>query len=189
MTVDYKNTLNLPTTGFPMRANLPQNEPQWLAKWEKENQYQQIRDHYRGKQRFILHMGPPYANGDIHIGHASTTILKDMIVKSKALSGYDSPLVPGWDCHGLPIEINVEKKIGLANVDVPAPQFREACREYAQSQVDLQRASFIRLGIFADWHNPYLTMDKKYEAAVVRSIGDILIRGIYIKAQNPCIGA
>lgn len=185
MTVDYKDTLNLPKTGFPMRANLPQNEPQWLAKWEKENQYQKIRDHYQGKKQFILHMGPPYANGDIHIGHALTTILKDMIVKSKALSGYDAPLVPGWDCHGLPIEINVEKKIGLANVDVPAAQFREACREYAQSQVDLQRASFIRLGIFADWKNPYLTMDKHYEAAVVRSIGDVLSNGHLHQGAKP----
>lgn len=185
MTIDYKSTLNLPTTGFPMRANLPQNEPQWLAKWEKENLYQQMRDHYRGKPKFILHMGPPYANGDIHIGHALTTILKDMIVKSKALSGFDAPLVPGWDCHGLPIEINVEKKIGLANVDVPAPAFREACREYATSQVDLQRNSFIRLGIFADWFNPYLTMDKRYEAAVVRSIGDVLSAGHLHQGAKP----
>lgn len=185
MTVDYKSTLNLPTTGFPMRANLPQNEPQWLAKWEKENQYQQIRDHFNGKKRFILHMGPPYANGDIHIGHALTTILKDIIVKSKGLSGFDAPLVPGWDCHGLPIEINVEKKIGLANVDVPAAAFREACREYAQSQVDLQRASFIRLGIFADWSNPYLTMNKQYEAAVVRSIGDVLDKGHLQQGAKP----
>lgn len=183
--VDYKDTLNLPNTDFPMRANLPQKEPAILAKWQKMGLYQTVHQARKGKKKFILHMGPPYANGDIHIGHAVTTTLKDIIVKSKILSGYDSPLVPGWDCHGLPIEVNVEKKIGLANVDVSAKDFRHACREYAASQIELQKASFIRLGILADWENPYKTMDFRYEADIVRSLGNILTRGHLIQGAKP----
>ncbi|MBN9287753.1 MAG: isoleucine--tRNA ligase [Gammaproteobacteria bacterium 39-13] len=175
--VDYKDTLNLPKTEFPMRANLPQKEPKTLEKWTKMDLYKKAREHNKGKKKFILHMGPPYANGDIHIGHALTTILKDIITKSKALSGFDAPLVPGWDCHGLPIEVNVEKKIGMANVDVTPKEFRKACREYAKSQVDLQKTSFIRLGISADWENPYMTMAHRYEADIVRSVGAILKHG------------
>lgn len=185
MTENYKDTLNLPKTGFPMRANLPQNEPKRLAEWESINLYQKICEHNQGKPKFILHMGPPYANGKIHIGHVLTTTLKDIIVKSKTLSGFDAPLVPGWDCHGLPIEINVEKKIGLANVDVSPEAFREACREYAMSQVDLQRDAFIRMGIFGDWQNPYLTLNKGYEATVVRSVGEILKKGYLQQGAKP----
>lgn len=185
MTENYKDTLNLPKTGFPMRANLPQNEPKRLAAWQEAKLYQTLREQNKGKQKFILHMGPPYANGKIHIGHALTTVLKDIIVKSKTLSGFDAPLVPGWDCHGLPIEINVEKKIGLANVDVPADKFREACRTYAMSQVDLQRDAFIRLGIQADWEDPYLTLNKGYEAAVVRSVGALLKEGHLQEGAKP----
>lgn len=173
---DYKETLNLPDTAFAMRANLPQKEPERLAKWQAWDLYQQIRQDRQGKKQFILHMGPPYANGDIHIGHALTTILKDIVVKSKTLSGYDAPLVPGWDCHGLPIELNVEKKIGLPNVAVTPEVFRAHCREYAQSQIDLQKASFIRLGILADWENPYKTMDFSYQADIMRVLGKILAR-------------
>jgi len=185
MTVDYKDTLNLPNTAFPMRANLPQNEPHLLAKWQENKIYSDIRKHCQGKKKYILHLGPPYANGDIHIGHALTTILKDIIVKSKTLSGYDAPLVPGWDCHGLPIEINVEKKIGLANVDVPPNQFRDACREYANSQIALQKASFIRLGIFADWDNPYKTMDHRYEAEIIRCVAKVWERGHLQQGAKP----
>ncbi|MCS5712501.1 isoleucine--tRNA ligase [Candidatus Berkiella aquae] len=185
MKTDYKNTLNLPTTAFPMKANLPQKEPERLAKWQSMDWYRLAREKSKGRKKYILHLGPPYANGDIHIGHAVTTILKDMVVKSKMLSGYDAPLVPGWDCHGLPIEVNVEKKIGLANVDVPPKVFREKCREYAESQIALQKASFIRLGILADWDNPYKTMDFAYEADIVRSIGDILKQGHLQRGAKP----
>lgn len=185
MKTDYKNTLNLPTTAFPMKANLPQKEPERLAKWQGMDWYKLAREKSKGKKKYVLHMGPPYANGDIHIGHAVTTILKDIIVKSKMLSGFDAPLVPGWDCHGLPIEVNVEKKIGLANIDVTPKVFREKCREYAESQIELQKASFIRLGILADWDNPYKTMDFHYEADIVRSIGKILEKGHLIRGAKP----
>ncbi len=182
---NYKETLNLPKTDFPMKANLAQKEPGLLSKWQDANLYQQARDKAKGKPKFILHMGPPYANGDIHIGHALTTILKDIIVKSKALSGFDAPLVPGWDCHGLPIEVNVEKKIGAAGDKVSTKEFRKACREYAQSQIDLQKASFIRLGILADWENPYKTMNYQYQADIVRSLGKILERGYLHQGAKP----
>lgn len=185
MKIDYKNTLNLPTTAFPMKANLPQKEPERLAKWQSMDWYTMAREKSRGRKKYILHLGPPYANGDIHIGHAVTTILKDMVVKSKMLSGYDAPLVPGWDCHGLPIEVNVEKKIGLANIDVSPKVFREKCREYAESQIALQKASFIRLGILADWNNPYKTMDFTYEADIIRSIGEILNQGHLLRGAKP----
>lgn len=181
----YKETLNLPQTDFPMRANLSQREPTWLARWKEIDLYAQQRKQAKGKKKFILHMGPPYANGDIHIGHAVTTILKDIIVKYKGLCGLDAPLVPGWDCHGLPIEVNVEKKIGLPNVDVSPEQFREACRTYASSQVALQKASFIRLGILADWEHPYLTMTHTYEAQVIRSIGVLLQKGYLRPGAKP----
>jgi len=185
MKTDYKHTLNLPTTAFPMKANLPQREPEQLAKWQAMDWYKLAREKSKGKQKYILHLGPPYANGDIHIGHAVTTILKDIIVKSKMLSGFDAPLVPGWDCHGLPIEVNVEKKIGLANIDVTPKVFREKCREYAQSQIELQKASFIRLGILADWQHPYKTMDFTYEADIVRSLGKILQNNHLIRGAKP----
>lgn len=184
-TVDYKSTLNLPQTDFPMRGNLPQKEPTILAKWEEMDLYKSVRTQNEGNKKFILHMGPPYANGDIHLGHAVSTVLKDIVVKYKTLSGYDSPLVPGWDCHGLPIEVNVEKKIGLSNVDVTPQVFRQACREYAQSQIDLQRVSFIRLGILADWKKPYSTMDHVYEANVIRSVGKIYERGYLHRGAKP----
>jgi len=184
-TIDYKNTLNLPHTEFPMRANLPNKEPGQVEAWKKDAIYQKMRQKNKGQEKFVLHMGPPYANGDIHLGHALTTILKDIIVKSKTLSGYDAPLVPGWDCHGLPIEINVEKKIGLANVDVTPSAFRAACRDYAESQIALQKASFMRLGILADWEDPYKTMDYRYEANIVRSIAKILDLGYLYQGYKP----
>ncbi len=183
--IDYKDTLNLPNTAFPMRANLGQKEPETLAKWQALDLYHVVREKSKGKKKFILHLGPPYANGDIHIGHALTTILKDIIIKSKALSGYDAPLVPGWDCHGLPIELNVEKKIGLANVDVTPTAFRQACADYAASQIALQKASLKRLGILADWENPYLTMDYAYQADIVRSLGKVLERGYLQQGAKP----
>ncbi|MBA3581500.1 MAG: isoleucine--tRNA ligase [Gammaproteobacteria bacterium] len=182
---DYKDTLNLPNTNFPMKANLAQREPERLAQWQAEDLYQKIRAARAGQEKFILHDGPPYANGDIHIGHAVNKILKDIIVKSKTLDGFDAPYVPGWDCHGLPIELNVEKKIGKAGVKVDAPAFRQACRDYAAQQVDKQREDFIRLGVLGDWQNPYLTMAPKFEADILRTLGRIIANGHLLKGYKP----
>ncbi len=182
---DYKHTLNLPVTKFPMKAGLPNREPLILKRWQELNLYQKMRDNGKGKPRFILHDGPPYANGDIHIGHAVNKILKDIILKSKTLSGFDTPYVPGWDCHGLPIELNVEKKVGKAGIKITASEFRKACREYAQKQVDGQREDFKRLGIQAEWENPYLTMDFSYEADIIRTLADIVKQGHLHKGIKP----
>ena len=182
---DYKDTLNLPVTKFPMKAGLPNREPLILKRWQELNLYQKMRDNGKGKPRFILHDGPPYANGDIHIGHAVNKILKDIILKSKTLSGFDTPYVPGWDCHGLPIELNVEKKVGKAGVKITASEFRKACREYAQKQVNGQREDFKRLGIQAEWDNPYLTMDFSYEADIIRTLADIVKKGHLHKGVKP----
>ena len=185
MTTDYKKTLNLPSTGFPMKGNLAQREPERLKKWTQAELYQQIRKEFAGKPKFILHDGPPYANGEIHIGHAVNKVLKDIIVKSKTLSGFDAPYVPGWDCHGLPIELMVEKKIGKAGVKVSPAVFRKACREYAAKQVEIQKEAFIRLGILGDWQNPYLTMDFAFEADIVRSLGKITQKGHVAAGAKP----
>lgn len=182
---DYKSTLNLPSTQFAMKANLAQREPGILKRWQAENVYQEIRKARKGAPKFILHDGPPYANGDIHIGHAVNKILKDIIVKSKTLSGFDAPYVPGWDCHGLPIEHNVEKKIGKAGVKIDHATFRKKCREYAQKQVDGQKKDFIRLGVLGEWDNPYLTMDYKTEADIVRSLGKIAENGHLVQGFKP----
>ena len=182
---DYKATLNLPQTGFAMKANLAQREPQTLKRWQSENLYQAIRKAREGAPKFVLHDGPPYANGDIHIGHAVNKILKDIIVKSKTLSGFDAPYVPGWDCHGLPIEHNVEKKIGKAGVKVEHSTFRKKCREYAAKQVAGQKADFIRLGVLGEWETPYLTMDFKTEADTIRALGKIAKNGHLVKGFKP----
>ena len=182
---DYKATLNLPATGFAMKANLAQREPQTLARWQKENLYQAIRRARAGAPRFILHDGPPYANGDIHIGHAVNKILKDIIVKAKTLGGYDAPYIPGWDCHGLPIEHNVEKKFGKAGVKLDERAFRGKCREYAARQVERQKADFIRLGVLGDWDQPYLTMDFRNEADIIRSLGKIVENGHLQRGFKP----
>ena len=182
---DYKQTLNLPSTNFAMKANLAQREPKALESWRKDDVYQKIRDARAGCPKFILHDGPPYANGDIHIGHAVNKILKDIIVKSKTLSGYDAPYVPGWDCHGLPIEHNVEKKIGKAGVKVEFAVFRDKCREYAAKQVEGQRKDFIRLGVLGEWGNPYLTMDFKTEADTIRALGKIAENGHLHRGFKP----
>lgn len=174
---DYKNTLNLPHTDFPMKANLAQREPEILQHWEKIHLYQKLRQMSKGRKQFILHDGPPYANGHIHLGHAVNRTLKDIIVKAKMLSGFDAPYVPGWDCHGLPIELNVEKKHGKAGDKLTPKQFREACRQYAKEQVDIQREEFKRLGQVADWEQPYRTMDFKYEADIIRSLAKIVANG------------
>jgi len=179
---DSKYPLNLPETSFPMRGNLAQREPVWLADWQDRKRYQTIRTARKGAKKFILHDGPPYANGDIHIGHAVNKILKDVIVKSKTMSGFDAPYVPGWDCHGLPIELVVEKNHGK-NID-PA-KFRQLCREYAAEQVEKQKKDFVRLGILGDWDNPYLTMDFKTEADIMRALGDINKNGYLYQGSKP----
>ncbi len=182
---DYKHTLNLPKTDFAMKANLAQREPQTLKRWLAEDIYGQIREARKGREQFILHDGPPYANGDIHIGHSVNKILKDLIVKSKTLSGYDAPYVPGWDCHGLPIELNVEKKVGKPGHKVDAATFREKCREYAYKQVDGQREDFKRLGVLGEWDNPYLTMSFDVEANIIRALGRIAENGHLHKGFKP----
>jgi isoleucyl-tRNA synthetase len=183
--MDYKKTLNLPKTAFPMKANLAQREPERLKKWNESSLYQQLRETFTGRPRFILHDGPPYANGAIHIGHAVNKVLKDIIIKAKGLSGFDAPYVPGWDCHGLPIELMVEKKVGKPGVKVSAAKFRSACREYAAKQVNMQRDEFIRLGVLGDWQNPYLTMDFAFEANIVRALGKICAKGHLSKGAKP----
>ena len=182
---DYKDTLNLPTTDFPMRGNLANREPEMLKYWAEIDIYAQLRAAGVGREKFILHDGPPYANGDIHIGHAVNKVLKDMIIKSKTLSGFDAPYVPGWDCHGLPIEHQVEKKIGKAGVKVSADEFRTACRTFAQQQVDGQREDFKRLGVFGEWDNPYLTMNFQTEADIIRALGQIIDKGHVSKGSKP----
>lgn len=180
---DYKDTLNLPQTDFPMRANLPEREPQTLARWQTLDLYRKIRKDREGQPKFILHDGPPYANGRAHLGTAFNKTLKDIVVKSKTLSGFDAPFVPGWDCHGLPIELNVEKKLGKDKLSANA--FRQACRDYAFSQIELQRDDFQRLGVLGDWQHPYLTMDFGYEADTVRALAKIVANGHLLRGQKP----
>ena len=184
---DYKDTLNLPQTDFPMRGNLAQREPEFLKRWAEMDIYAKLRQQAEQQHRpvFMLHDGPPYANGDIHIGHAVNKVLKDIIVKAKTLSGYDAPYIPGWDCHGLPIELQVEKKIGKAGIKVSPAEFRNACREFASKQVDGQRTDFQRLGVIGDWHHPYLTMDYQFEADIVRALGRIIANGHLHKGSKP----
>ena len=182
---DYKHTLNLPTTDFPMKANLAQREPEILKRWQASDIYAQVRAARAGAPRFVLHDGPPYANGDIHIGHAVNKVLKDIIVKARTLDGMDAPYVPGWDCHGLPIELQVEKKQGKPGHKLTPAQFRVACREYAAKQIDGQRADFKRLGVFGDWERPYLTMDFACEADIIRALGRIIANGHVVKGEKP----
>jgi isoleucyl-tRNA synthetase len=182
---DYKHTLNLPETSFPMKAGLAEREPKLLAHWEQMGLYAQLRQQRAGKPKFVLHDGPPYANGDIHIGHALNKVLKDIIVKAKTLSGFDAPYVPGWDCHGLPIELQVEKKLGKAGVKVDAKAFRSACRHYAAEQIEGQRRDFKRLGVLGDWDNPYLTMDFRFEADIVRALGRVYAFGHVHRGSKP----
>jgi len=182
---DYKDTLNLPWTAFPMKANLVQREPTILARWEAMDLYGRIRKAAAGRKQFILHDGPPYANGEIHIGHAVNKVLKDIIVKSRTLDGLDAPYVPGWDCHGLPIELEVEKKQGRPGAKLSPAAFRHACRDYAQRQVEGQRKDFKRLGVLGDWEHPYLTMDFGCEADIIRALGRIIANGHLQQGYKP----
>ena len=179
---DYRKTLNMPDTPFPMRGDLAKREPGWIRQWQDGNLYRRIREVSKGRPRFVLHDGPPYANGDIHIGHAVNKILKDIIVRSKTLAGFDAPYVPGWDCHGLPIEHQIEK---LHGKHLPADKVRELCRAYAAEQVERQKKDFIRLGVLGDWDNPYLTMDYKTEAAEIRALGDMLKKSHLYRGLKP----
>lgn len=179
---DYKKTLNLPDTLFPMRGNLAKREPEMLKNWEKKKLYQKIRATCKGRPKFILHDGPPYANGDIHIGHAINKILKDIIIKSRTLAGFDAPYIPGWDCHGLPIEHQIEKKYGK---NLPSDEVRKLCRNFAQEQVEKQKADFVRLGVLGDWDRSYLTMDYKIEAGIIRALGKIHKQGYLYQGEKP----
>lgn len=182
---EYKNTLNLPKTEFQMKADLAKREPAILEKWQQMDIYQKLREQGQGRKSFVLHDGPPYANGPIHLGTAVNKILKDIVVKSKSLSGFDASFVPGWDCHGLPIELRVEKKLGKPGQKINAAQFRQACREFASTQIDIQCEAFKRLGVNADWQHPYLTMDFKFEANILRALGKIIQQGHLERGYKP----
>jgi isoleucyl-tRNA synthetase len=182
---DYKQTINLPQTDFPMKADLARREPEFLKSWEEGKIYSKIRERARGRKKFVLLDGPPYANGAIHLGHAINKVLKDIIVKSRTLDGFDAPYIPGWDCHGLPIEHQIEKERGKEIRKLDPRAFRQACREYAHKQVSLQREDFKRLGVLGDWERPYLTMMPKYEAEQLRALAKILRNGHIYKGLKP----
>src|SRR3954466_6214034 len=188
--VDLKKTINLPVTDFPMKANLPTNEPKLLERWEKDAIYHQIRKVREGKKQFVLHDGPPYANGNIHLGTAFNKILKDFIVKSRSMAGFDAPYVPGWDCHGLPIEFKVDQELGKRKASMSAAQIRAECRTYAANFVDIHRREFKRLGVLGRWENPYLTMSAEYEAVIAQAfVGFLQGRYVYkgLKPVHWCI--
>jgi isoleucyl-tRNA synthetase len=183
--LELKKTLNLPKTDFPMKANLPQNEPKWLERWEKMDIYGKIRESRKGSPSYVLHDGPPYANGAIHEGHALNKCLKDFVVKSKTMGGFDSPYVPGWDCHGLPIEIKVDEKLGRKKLEIPAIAVRRECRAYAEKFLNIQRDQFKRLGILGRWDQPYSTMTPQYESVIVRQLFDFMENGAVYKGLRP----
>jgi isoleucyl-tRNA synthetase len=185
--MDYKSTLNLPQTSFPMKANLPEREPEMLAKWERERLYERIQEIGRGRTRYVLHDGPPYANGRIHIGHALNKILKDIIVKSKTMEGFQAPYLPGWDCHGLPIEHQVLKDLGDKKKSLSKLEIRKRCREYAEKYYQIQRDEFRRLGVLGDWTHPYLTMNPAYEATILREFGKFVEKGSVYKGLKPVL--
>src|SRR5437016_540194 len=183
--LDLKRTLNLPKTDFPMKANLPQNEPKWLEKWEKMGIYGKIREARQGSPIYVLHDGPPYANGAIHEGHALNKSLKDFVVKSKTMAGFDSPYVPGWDCHGLPIEIKVDESLGRKKLEMSPIDVRKKCREYAQKYIDIQREQFKRIGVFGRFDDPYATMSPQYESVITRTLFDFMEKGAVYKGLRP----
>src|SRR6266849_5908127 len=189
--MDYKATLNLPKTAFPMKANLPKTEPEMLTWWESFGIYKRVRQAAAGRPVWILHDGPPYANGNIHLGTMLNKVLKDVIVKSRSMSGFNAVYVPGWDCHGLPIEHQVDKELGLdkAGIDVrnamDPVEKRRKCREYALRFIDIQRGEFKRLGVFGDWDNPYVTMEPAYQAVIAREFGRFVGRGLVYKGLKP----
>ncbi len=185
MASDYKSTLNLPVTDFPMKADLPKNEPGLLERWEKEGLYAKIRETSKGRKKFVLHDGPPYANGDIHMGHALNKILKDIIVKHKTMRGFDAPYVPGWDCHGLPVEHQLFKELKITKHEIDPASFRKKATAYALKFVDEQREAFKRLGVFGDWGHPYLTLDKEFEASVIDAFARLVEKGFIYQSLKP----
>ena len=182
---EWKNTVNLPRTGFSMKANLQTAEPEWLARWQEMDLYGEIRKRRAGQPKFVLHDGPPYANARIHIGHALNKILKDFIVRSRTMAGFDAPYVPGWDCHGLPIELKVDRELGSKKKEMSVADFRRACRKYAEEHVQIQREEFERLGVTGLWSKPYLTMNYGYQAAIVRALGKFVEQGMVYKGKKP----
>jgi len=183
--MDYKDSINLPKTAFKMKASLPQKEPQMLKNWNETGLYEKIKSSRQGAEKFILHDGPPYANGNIHIGHALNKILKDIIIKCKTMEGFGTLYVPGWDCHGLPIEINVEKQLGKKKLSLSKVEIRENCREYANKFVDIQKEEFKRLGVLGEWDDPYLTMNPLYTSTIVREFGKFADSGNLFKQKKP----
>jgi len=185
MEKDYNQTIHLPKTEFPMRASLPMREPGFLADWESENLYEEILKKNEGKPMFVLHDGPPYANGNLHMGHALNKILKDFIVRYKNMAGFNAPFIPGWDTHGLPIERQAIKAFGLDREKVSVVEFRKKCEEFARNHVDTQREQFRRLGVLGNWENPYLTLTHDFEAAQIEIFGEMAKRGYIYKGQKP----
>ena len=183
--MDYRETLNLPKTDFKMKANLSQREPEMLKKWEEEGLYNRVQEHGTGRPLYILHDGPPYANGHIHLGTAFNKVLKDIILRSKRMSGFLCPYVPGWDCHGLPIEHNVDKELGAKKREISKLDFRARCREYAGKWIDTQRNEFKRLGVLGDWQDPYLTINYPYEAAIAREFLRFVESGAVVRSKKP----
>jgi len=183
--MDYKESLNLPKTDFPMKANLAKKEPEQLKMWDEMRIYDRIREAARGRESYILHDGPPYANGNIHLGHALNKIIKDIVIKSKSMTGYDCVFVPGWDCHGLPIEHQVDKELGEKKAELSQADKRRLCRVYADKYVAIQREQFQRLGVFGEWENPYLTMHYDYEATTVEEFGKLYLSGDVYKGKKP----
>src|SRR3989338_11324305 len=183
--MDYKNTLNLPRTDFPMKADLPHRNPGILRGWQDNELYNGIRKKYKGKRKFILHDGPPYANGNIHMGHALNKILKDIVIKYRTMRGFDSPYVPGWDCHGLPVEHQLFKELKITKYEIGQVEFRKKAHAYAMKFVELQKEEFKRLGVLGDWGSPYLTLYRDYEASVIRSFGKLVEGGYIYKDLKP----
>src|SRR3954452_16282674 len=182
---EWKDTLNLPRTDFPMKANLQVAEPQALARWQGMHLYERIREKKAGRPKFVLHDGPPYANGRIHLGTAMNKILKDFVVKSRTMMGFDAPYVLGYDCHGLPIELKVDRELGPKKRDMSVADFRRACRDYATRFIDVMSVEFQRLGVFGDWEHLYLTMDYKYQGAIARALGKFVEQGLVYKGKKP----
>src|SRR5439155_13612085 len=182
---EWKDTVNLPRTDFPMKANLPSSEPQTLARWAAIDLYGKIEARRKGEKKFVLHDGPPYANGNIHMGTALNKVLKDFVVKSRSMAGYDSPYEPGYDCHGLPIELQVDRELGPRKRDMSVAEFCRACRAYAQRFIGAMTAQFQRLGILGNWADPYLTMDFRYQAAIARALGKFVEQGLVYKGKKP----
>ena len=182
---DWKDTLNLPRTDFPMKANLQTAEPQALARWTEMGLYERIREARRGRPKFVLHDGPPYANGKIHIGTAMNKILKDLVVKTRTMEGFDAPYVLGYDCHGLPIELQVDRELGPKKREMSLADFRRACRAYASRFIGVMSEEFQRLCVFGDWSHLYLTMDFRYQAAIARALGKFVEQGLVYKGKKP----